>query len=104
MGASSRGSWSRVVENLAPCSTNQLESPVGRSGEAAREPIDRLHIEVPFAAYGLHPRVIRVERGIQLCLPTYLRNELGYRTRAMVSMPVLNRHTPVNRDFDTATS
>jgi hypothetical protein len=34
-------------------------------------------------------------------LPTYLRNELGYRTRAMVSMPVLNRHTPLNRDFDS---
>ena len=34
-------------------------------------------------------------------LPTFLRNELGYRTHAMVSMPVLNRHTPINRDFDS---
>jgi hypothetical protein len=34
-------------------------------------------------------------------LPTYLRNVLGYRTHAMVSMPVLNRNTPINRDFDT---
>ena len=34
-------------------------------------------------------------------LPTYLKNELGYRTHAMVSMPVLNRHTAINRDFDT---
>jgi hypothetical protein len=34
-------------------------------------------------------------------LPTYLRNSLGYRTNAMVSMPVLNKHTPINRDFDT---
>src|SRR5436305_8443633 len=34
-------------------------------------------------------------------LPTYLRNVLGYRTNAMVSMPVLNRHTPINRHFDT---
>jgi hypothetical protein len=34
-------------------------------------------------------------------LPTYLRNTLGYRTGAMVSMPVLNGATPVNRDFDT---
>jgi hypothetical protein len=34
-------------------------------------------------------------------LPTFLRNELGYRTNAMVSMPVLNRHTAINRDFDT---
>jgi membrane-anchored protein YejM (alkaline phosphatase superfamily) len=33
-------------------------------------------------------------------LPTYLHNQLGYRTAAFVSMPVLNRHTPVNRDFD----
>ena len=34
-------------------------------------------------------------------LPTYLKRELGYRTHAMVSMPVLNRHTVINRDFDT---
>ena len=34
-------------------------------------------------------------------LPTYLKNILGYRTHAMVSMPVLNRATPINRDFDT---
>jgi arylsulfatase A-like enzyme len=36
-----------------------------------------------------------------LWLPTYMRNVLGYRTAAMVSMPVLNPTTPVNRDFDT---
>jgi hypothetical protein len=35
-----------------------------------------------------------------LWLPTYVRNVLGYRTAALVSMPVLNPHTPVNRDFD----
>ena len=29
-------------------------------------------------------------------LPTFLRATLGYRTEAMVSMPVLNRHTPIN--------
>jgi hypothetical protein len=34
-------------------------------------------------------------------LPTFLRKELGYRTHAMVSMPVLNRNTPINRDFDS---
>jgi hypothetical protein len=34
-------------------------------------------------------------------LPTYLRATLGYRTGAMVSMPVLNPATPVNRDFDS---
>ncbi len=33
-------------------------------------------------------------------LPTFLRNELGFRTGAMVSMPVLNPHTAINRDFD----
>ncbi len=33
-------------------------------------------------------------------LPTYLRNVLGYETAARVSMPVLNAHTPINRDFD----
>lgn len=36
-----------------------------------------------------------------LWLPTYMRNVLGYRTGAMVSMPVLNETTPINRDFDT---
>jgi hypothetical protein len=36
-----------------------------------------------------------------LWMPTYLRNVLGYRTGALVSMPVLNPRTPVNRDFDT---
>jgi hypothetical protein len=34
-------------------------------------------------------------------LPTFLRRSLGYRTQAMVSMPVLNQHTPINRDFDS---
>jgi sulfatase-like protein len=34
-------------------------------------------------------------------LPTYLRRTLGYRTHALVSMPVLNEHTALNRDFDT---
>ena len=34
-------------------------------------------------------------------LPTFLRDVLGYTTHAMVSMPVLNRHTVLNRDFDS---
>lgn len=34
-----------------------------------------------------------------LYLPTFLRGR-GYRTTARVSMPVLNPHTPLNRDFD----
>ena len=34
-------------------------------------------------------------------LPTFLRHSLGYRTHAMVSMPVLNEHTVINRDFDS---
>jgi hypothetical protein len=33
-------------------------------------------------------------------LPTYLSGTLGYATRAMVSMPVLNPRTAINRDFD----
>ncbi|MDQ3571640.1 MAG: sulfatase-like hydrolase/transferase [Actinomycetota bacterium] len=37
----------------------------------------------------------------QIYMPTYLRRTLGYRTHAMVSMPVLNPHTAVNRDFDS---
>jgi hypothetical protein len=36
-----------------------------------------------------------------LYLPTFLKHSLGYRTHAMVSMPVLNEHTIVNRDFDS---
>ena len=34
-------------------------------------------------------------------LPTFLKHQLGYRTHALVSMPVLNEHTVLNRDFDT---
>jgi len=34
-----------------------------------------------------------------LFLPTYLRS-LGYFTSARVSLPVLNPHVPLNRDFD----
>ncbi len=34
-------------------------------------------------------------------LPTFLKRSLGYRTNAMVSMPVLNEHTPINHDFDS---
>lgn len=34
-------------------------------------------------------------------LPTFLKHTLGYKTQAMVSMPVLNQHTPINRDFDS---
>jgi Sulfatase len=34
-------------------------------------------------------------------LPTYLKQTLGYQTHARVSMPVLNRWTAINRDFDS---
>jgi hypothetical protein len=34
-------------------------------------------------------------------LPTYLKHDLGYRTHARVSLPVLNKHTAINRDFDS---
>ena len=34
-------------------------------------------------------------------LPTYLKHGLGYRNHARVSMPVLNQHTVINRDFDS---
>lgn len=37
----------------------------------------------------------------RLYLPDYLRSSLGYMTRAMVSLPVLNSHTPVNFGFDS---
>jgi hypothetical protein len=37
-----------------------------------------------------------------LWLPTFLK-ALGYHTHAMVSLPVLNPATPLNRDFDTFT-
>lgn len=36
-----------------------------------------------------------------LYLPDFLRDTLGYRTHAMVSLPVLNSFTPLNRGFDT---
>ena len=36
-----------------------------------------------------------------LFLPTYLKQTLGYATHDRVSMPVLNKFTPINRDFDS---
>lgn len=36
-----------------------------------------------------------------LYLPTFLRHGMGYRTHAMVSLPVLNPYTLLNSDFDT---
>ena len=36
-----------------------------------------------------------------LFLPTFLKRKLGYSTHAMVSMPVLNPTTVINRDFDS---
>ena len=36
-----------------------------------------------------------------LWLPTLLKRTLGYRTEALVSLPVLNPATPLARDFDT---
>lgn len=36
-----------------------------------------------------------------LYLPPYLKEKLGYHTSAMVSLPVLNSFTPVNRGFDS---
>ncbi len=37
----------------------------------------------------------------QLYIPAFMRDKLGYTTKAMVSMPVLNPHTPVNTGFDS---
>ena len=37
----------------------------------------------------------------QMYIPAFMRDKLGYTTRAMVSMPVLNPHTPVNTGFDS---
>ena len=36
-----------------------------------------------------------------LWFPNLLRNTLGYRTHARVSLPVLNPKTAINKDFDT---
>jgi hypothetical protein len=38
-----------------------------------------------------------------LFLPTLLKQKLGYRTHAMVSLPVLNPATLLNKDFDSFT-
>jgi len=37
----------------------------------------------------------------RLWLPDFLQSVMGYRTHAMVSLPVLNSMTPINRGFDT---
>lgn len=38
-----------------------------------------------------------------LFLPSFLKHKLGYYTHALVSLPVLNPATPINRDFDSFT-
>lgn len=38
-----------------------------------------------------------------LFLPTFLKRLLGYQTHALVSLPVLNPATPLNKDFDSFT-
>lgn len=38
-----------------------------------------------------------------LFLPTFLKRKLGYHTHALVSLPVLNPATLINKDFDTFT-
>lgn len=38
-----------------------------------------------------------------LYLPTFLKHTLGYRTHALMSLPVLNPAVPINRDFDSFT-
>lgn len=52
---------------------------------------DRLQID---------PELIQQRLVPSLFLPTFFR-ALGYHTRALVSMAVLNRHTAINRDFET---
>ena len=37
----------------------------------------------------------------KLYFPSFLKESLGYRTHAMVSLPVLNPHTILNNGFDT---
>lgn len=37
----------------------------------------------------------------KLYLPVFLKEQLGYRTHAMVSLPVLNSNTPLNQGFDS---
>ena len=39
----------------------------------------------------------------RLYLPSFLKHHLGYRTHALVSLPVLNPATLLNTDFDTFT-
>ena len=39
----------------------------------------------------------------QLFLPSFLKWKLGYQTHAMVSLPVLNPATLINKDFDSFT-
>jgi hypothetical protein len=47
------------------------------------------------------PEMGLVDMVPRLWLPHFLRHTLGYHTRAIVSLPVLNGHTPLNVDFDS---
>lgn len=61
------------------------------------------HYKADFARYSERLDVPDIEfRSFlpHLSLPTYLRETLGYRTQALVSMPVLNPATAINTGFD----
>ena len=75
---------------------------------AAHEPPARLRVRVLQGGLPALQRAAR-RRGDRVpasccrrsVLPTFLQAPLGYRTHARVSMPVLNEHTAINRDFDS---
>jgi hypothetical protein len=61
------------------------------------------HYKADIARYGERLGINDVEfKSLlpSLFLPSYLKKTHNYRTEARVSMPVLNPHTPLNRDFD----
>lgn len=61
------------------------------------------HYKADFARYSERLNVPDIEfRSFlpHLSLPVFLRETLGYRTQALVSMPVLNPATPINMGFD----
>lgn len=67
-----------------------MSSPAYLSGEFMRL-IGQLQID---------PGEVQRNQAPALFLPTFLR-AMGYNTRAMVSMPVLNGHSITNRDFQS---
>jgi membrane-anchored protein YejM (alkaline phosphatase superfamily) len=86
----------------APSHYNMLMGLLPHSLPAGTPTVTYVQRELTQLAENIQIDVAEFARKLvpSMYLPTFFRS-LGYRTRAIVSMPVLNSHTIVGRDFES---